>query len=57
MGAVRAALSEVLVVTLQYCGGISKMVLDVVNGCADAVVGITMNHIVEVQMADLLNLS
>lgn len=57
MGAVRAALSEVLVVTLQHRGGISKMVLDVVNGCADAVVGITMNHIVEVQMAALLNLS
>jgi hypothetical protein len=55
MGAVRAALSEVLVVTLQY-GGISKMVLDVVNSCEDTVVGVTMNHIVEVQMAALLNL-
>lgn len=57
MGAVRAALSEVLVVTLQYYGGISKMVLNVVNTCADTVVGITMNHIAQVHMAALLNLS
>jgi hypothetical protein len=56
MGAVQAALREVLVVALQYCGGISKMVLDVVNSCADTVVGITMNHIAEVQVAAFLNL-
>jgi hypothetical protein len=57
MGAIRAALREVLVLTLQYYGGISKMVLDMVNSCADTVVGITMNHIVEVQMTALLDLS
>jgi hypothetical protein len=51
MGAVRGALREVLVVALQYHGGISKTLLDVVNRCADTVVGITMNHIAEVQKA------
>jgi hypothetical protein len=51
MAAVQAALREALVVALQYYGGISKMVLDVVNSCAHTVVAITMNHIAEVQMA------
>jgi hypothetical protein len=57
MDAVRIALNEALVLSLQYHGGISKMVLDVVKSCADTVVGITMNHIAEVQMAALLDLS
>jgi hypothetical protein len=57
MVAVRIALNEVLALSLRYYGGISKMVLDVVNSCADTVVGITMNHIAEVQMVALLDLS
>jgi uncharacterized membrane protein required for colicin V production len=57
MAAVRVALKDVLVVTLQYYGGISKMVLDMVNSCADTVVGVTVNHIAKVQITALLNLS
>jgi hypothetical protein len=48
MGAVRAVLSEVLLLALQYYGGMSKVVHDMVNIFVDAVVHITINDIQEV---------